>query len=264
MSVTAVRQARFAAGRRYAALWRRLHAALVRVAPGSVRRELALPRLPPAPVHRRYGLRVGRPVDRYYIERFLERRSADIRGRTLEVLDATYTRRFGGDRVTRADVLDLDPGNAAATIRGDLQTGEGIPAGAFDCVILTQTISITYDFAGALDTACAALRPGGVLLLTVPGISHQAAPDGELFPDHWRFTWRAIARLLAERLGPEADVEVGAEGTVAACAAFLYGIPAAEVDPAHLDPHDPDYEMVIWARAVRPGSDGHPHAPSHR
>jgi hypothetical protein len=126
-----------------------------------------------------------------------------------------------------------------------------VPEGAFDCFILTQTISITYDFAGALDTAYAALKPGGVLLLTVPGISHQAEPAGELYPDHWRFTWRAIARLLRERFG-EDSATVGAEGTVAACAAFLYGIPAAELEPALLDPHDPDYEMVVWARAVKP------------
>jgi len=248
---SSLHRARFALGRAYAALWRAADGALGRVAPGSVRRERARPVLPGAPVHRRYGLRVGRPVVRHYIERFLQRNAGDVRGRVLEVLDATYTRRFGGDAVVQADVLDLDPGNAAATIRADLQTGAGVPREAFDCVILTQTISITYDFAGALDTACAALAPGGVLLLTVPGISHQAEPDGELFADHWRFTWRAIARLLGERLGPD-NVEVGAEGTVAACAAFLYGIPVQEVDPAHLDPHDPDYEMVIWARAVKP------------
>jgi SAM-dependent methyltransferase len=245
-----IRRARFAAGRAYAALWRALDAALQRVAPHSERAGRERPRLPAEPVNRRYGLRIGRPVDRFYIERFLDGHAADVRGRTLEVLDDTYTRRLGGDRVTRADVLDLDPDNAKATIRADLDTGEGVPAGAFDCFIMTQTISITYNFAGALDSAYAALAPGGVLLLTVPGISHQAEPDGELYPDHWRFTWRAIARLLAERFGPE-HVEVGAEGTVAACAAFLYGIPAAELDPSLLDPHDPDYEMVIWARAVK-------------
>jgi hypothetical protein len=60
---------------------------------------------------------------------------------------------------------------------------------------------------------------------------------------------------LGERFGDE-RVQVGAEGTVAACAAFLYGIPAAEVDPQSLDPHDPDYEMVIWARAVKPTEAG--------
>jgi hypothetical protein len=247
-----LRRLRFALGRAYAVAWRAADALLARGAPGSVARERALPRLPAAPVHRRYGLRHGRPVDRFYIERFLERRAADIRGRTLEVLDATYTRRFGGDAVTRADVLDLDPGNAAATVRGDLQSGDGVPREAYDCFILTQTISITYDVAGALDTAYAALAPGGVLLLTVPGISHQAEPDGELFPDHWRFTWRAIARLLSERFG-EDHVAVHADGTVAACAAFLYGLPAAELEPAQLDPHDPDYEMVICARAVKAG-----------
>ena len=107
-----------------------------------------------------------------------------------------------------------------------------------------------------MDTACAALAPGGVLLLTVPGISHQAEPDGERFVDHWRFTWRAIARLLGDRLGPE-NVEVGAEGTVAACAAFLYGIPVSEVDPALLDPHDPDYEMGSGrGRSSRPTERG--------
>jgi SAM-dependent methyltransferase len=244
------RRLRFALGRAYARLWRAADAALGRVAPGSVRRERDLPRLPAAPVQRRYGLRLGRPVDRFYIERFLEEHAADIRGRTLEVLDAVYTRRFGGDAVTRADVLDLNPDNAAATVRGDLQTGEGVPRETYDCFVCTQTISITYDVAGSIRTAYSALAPGGVLLLTVPGISHQAEPDGELFPDHWRFTWRAVHRLLAERFGPE-QVEVHAEGTVAACAAFLYGLPVNEVDAAHLDPHDPDYEMVICARAVK-------------
>lgn len=241
---------RFVLGRAYARIWRALNAALQRVAPRSVRAERRRPRLPTQPVHRRYGLRVGRPVDRFYIERFLERRAADIRGCTLEVLDTTYTRRFGGEAVDRADALDLDPDNPAATVRGDLQTGEGIPREAYDCFICTQTISITYDVCGALDTAYAALRRGGVLLLTAPGISHQAEPDSELFPDHWRFTWRAIDRLLTERFGA-GNVEVLAEGTVAASAAFLYGIPVDELDPGLLDPHDPDYEMVICARAVK-------------
>jgi hypothetical protein len=43
-------------------------------------------------------------LDRYYIEAFLGRHAADIRGRTLEIGDDTYTLRFGG-RVTQSDVL---------------------------------------------------------------------------------------------------------------------------------------------------------------
>lgn len=246
-----IRRARFAAGRAYAGLWRALDRALQGIAPRSERRARERPRLPPAPVHRKYGLTVGTPVDRCYIERFLERHAGDVRGHTLEVLDAVYTRRFGGDRVVRADVLDLDAGNREATVIADLETGRGMPVGAYDCFILTQTLSLTYDVAGALDHAYAALRPGGVLLVTVPGISQQSDPDREPFPDHWRFTRRGLGRLLGERFGDDA-VQVGADGTVAASAAFLYGLPLADVDPALLDPHDPDYEMVVWARAVRP------------
>src|ERR1700712_1121468 len=97
---------RSAAGRAYAALWRALDGLLARGAPASVRAQRALPVLPGTPVHRRYGLRVGRPVDRFYIERFLAAHAEDIHGRTLEVLDATYTRRFGGAAVTQADALE--------------------------------------------------------------------------------------------------------------------------------------------------------------
>jgi SAM-dependent methyltransferase len=245
-----LRALRFAAGRAYADLWRALHDALWRVAPGSERRARTLPRLPPAPVHRKYGLRVGQPVDRVYIERFLSAHAADVRGRVLEILDPVYARRYGGAAVTRVDVLDLDAGNPQATIVGDFVTGAGVPRDAFDCFICTQTLSLIHDVRAAVDGAWRLLAPGGVLLLTVPGISQQADPDAEAFPDHWRFTKRAVAQLLADRFGAE-HVEVGAEGTVAASAAFLYGLPADAVDPALLDPHDPDYEMVVYARAQK-------------
>ena len=55
-----------------------------------------------APFCANYGYSRGSPVDRYYIERFLERHAADICGRVLEVGDDAYTRRFGGSRVTGA------------------------------------------------------------------------------------------------------------------------------------------------------------------
>src|SRR6266571_8058901 len=87
------------------------------------------------PVDRSFGLGRGTPIDRYYIEKFLERHRADIRGRVLEVGDAAYTRRFGGERVTRSDILHTPPGGKSATLIGDLASGEGIPRGEFDCIV---------------------------------------------------------------------------------------------------------------------------------
>ena len=57
------------------------------------------------PISQCFGFDRGLPVDRYYIERFLARHASEIVGRVLEIGDDTYTRRFGGSRVSRSDVL---------------------------------------------------------------------------------------------------------------------------------------------------------------
>ena len=59
-------------------------------------------------------------IERYYIEQFLEQNAADIKGRVLEMGDATYIRKFGGDKVTQEDVLNYVEGNPDATIVADL------------------------------------------------------------------------------------------------------------------------------------------------
>ena len=59
------------------------------------------------PISQEFGYDRGRPIDRYYVETFLARQAADIRGRVLEIGDNSYTRRFGGDRVTVSDVLHV-------------------------------------------------------------------------------------------------------------------------------------------------------------
>jgi SAM-dependent methyltransferase len=241
---------RWAAGRTYSAAWRRAEHLLQRSAPRSVRDELRRPRLPAEPYQRKYGMRLGRPVDRVYIEDFLERHRDDIWGHVLEIRDPIYTHRFGGARVERADVLDASPNATDATVRGNLETGEGLPTGTYDCFICTQTLSLVYDLQSAVAHAYALLKPGGVLLVSVPGISQQADPDHEEFPDYWRFTKRSLRTLLASAFA-EDNVRVEAHGTVVATASFLYGVPADQVDPALLAPDDPDFEMVVCARAVR-------------
>src|SRR5215813_4804398 len=85
------------------------------------------------PVSRVYGFDRGFPIDRYYIEGFLSDYSADILGHVLEIGDNTYTRKFGGDRVTRSDVLHAIEGNPKATMVADLTCAEHIPSGTFDC-----------------------------------------------------------------------------------------------------------------------------------
>jgi glycosyltransferase involved in cell wall biosynthesis/SAM-dependent methyltransferase len=204
-----------------------------------------------SPISMFFGFDRGQPVDRYYIERFLDANRADIRGRVLEVGDREYTRRFGGDRVGRSDVLHARPGNPEATLVGDLCTGENIPEGAFDCIILTQVLPFVWDVPAAIRTAAGALRPGGVLLVTVPGISQISRHDADRWGDFWRFTSQSVRRLFENAFPPD-QVEISVFGNALAATALLHGIAAQELRPRELDATHPDYEVTICVRAVRP------------
>src|SRR5262249_51602421 len=166
------------------------------------------------PVSSVWGLDRGNPIDRHYIEGFLATHRSDIKGRVLEVKDPGYTQMFGGDAVTDQDVLDIDAGNERATIVADLSRAERIASDQFDCFILVQTLHIIYDVKAALAEAGRILKPGGVLLCTVPAVSRVNYEDGGLESgDYWRFTEASIRRLFAE-VFPGENVEVTVRGNV--------------------------------------------------
>ena len=131
-----------------------------------------------------------------YIEDFLRLHAEDVRGACLEVLNADYTVRFGGSRVSRRDVLDIDPTNTLATIVADLGEADSLPAERFDCVIFTQTLHLVPDMRTAVANVWRSLVPGGVLLLTVPALGrHDTRPGSH--HDRWRVTRTGLEWLLS-------------------------------------------------------------------
>jgi peptidoglycan/xylan/chitin deacetylase (PgdA/CDA1 family)/GT2 family glycosyltransferase/SAM-dependent methyltransferase len=205
-----------------------------------------------SPISPVWGLDRGKPLDRHYIEGFLERHRADIRGRVLEIKDAGYTNRFGGSQVTRSDVLDVDAGNPLATIVADVTRADAIPPDSFDCFILTQTLHIIYDVRAALGHAYRMLKPEGVLLCTLPCVSRISYEDGGLEGgDFWRFTEASVRRLFAEVFPVEA-FEVVSYGNLMMCAAFLHGLAPDEVTPGELEETDPWFPLLCAVRAVKP------------
>jgi len=200
------------------------------------------------PIARSFGFDRGRPVDRRYIEAFLDRHRDDVRGRVLEIGDAGYTRRFGGARVTKSDVYDR-PGNDGATLTGDLAGDARLPRGAFDCMIVTQTLLFLFDLRRAMRNLRDALAPGGVLLVTVPGISQIVPEDMAREGDFWRFTTRSVHDLAAMCFDTR-RIDVAAHGNVLACVAFLHGLAQEELSDDELAAADPDYQLIVTLRAV--------------
>ena len=201
------------------------------------------------PISRVFGFDRGTPVDRHYIENFLAGNAGDIRGRVLEVGDDAYTRRLGGDRVTRRDVLHVSEGNPQATIVADLTSADHIPSDAFDCIILTQTLHLIYDARAALSTLHRILKPGGVLLTTFPGITQIDHYDWRN-SWYWAFTALSATRMFGE-VFPAANLKVETYGNVLAAIAFLHGISLEELRRDELDSNDPDYQVIIAVRAVK-------------
>jgi SAM-dependent methyltransferase len=206
------------------------------------------------PVSRLLGRDRGSPIDRYYIAQFLQANAARIRGHALELDDDGYTRAYGGDRVTRSDVLHVNATNPRATIVADLTSAEHqIPSNRFDTVILTQTLPFIYDIHAVVRTLYRILRPGGTVLATVGGITPISRRDMQRWGHFWSFTTLSARRLFEETFSP-ADVHVEAFGNVLAATAFLHGLSAEELSASELDYRDPDYEVVIAILAVKPAS----------
>jgi SAM-dependent methyltransferase len=203
------------------------------------------------PVDRVYGRGGGLPIDRYYGERFMAENAALVRGDVLEIGDDRYTRAYGGGDVTSSAVLHAIEGNEEATLVGDLASGRGLPDGeAYDCVILYDTLQHIYDMTAAVATTYRLLRPGGTVLATFNGIAQIGRDDYEAWGDFWRPTDLAVQRLFGDAFGDGA-VEVRAHGNVLAACGLLYGLATEEIGPRRLEPHDPDYQVCITAKAQR-------------
>jgi SAM-dependent methyltransferase len=199
------------------------------------------------------GGQPGMPVDRHYVERFLEAHAGDIRGHVLEIGEDTYTRRFGGKQVVSRDVLHVAAGNPAATIVADLADAPQIADASFDCVILTQTLHLIYDARSAVRTLCRILKPDGVLLMTVPGITLVPTTTTWAYTWYWSFTGLAVRRMLEEEFDAS-RVEIVSHGNVLTATAFLHGLAAQELTLQEFAATDPDFPLILSARARKGGA----------
>lgn len=201
------------------------------------------------PISADWGYGRGGPIDRVYIERFLRQYSADVQGRVLEIGDKGYIEMIGGCKVSSAEVLHIDPSVPGVTYVGDLASDSVLPADYFDCIILTQTLHFIFDFPAALRSLERALKPGGILLLTTPGISNIG--DG-VWDATWHYSFSANAlKVMFTEIFPADSMEIHSYGNVLASIAFLHGLTLDDLDASALDHEDPRYALINAARVVK-------------
>ena len=201
------------------------------------------------PFSHEFGIDRGTPIDRIFIEAFLDSHADLVRGHVLEIADDTYARRYGNGKTTVIDVLDVDSDNSAASIVGDLNRSGSLPRDTFDCAIVTQTLQYVEDLEAAVANLHGCLVPGGTLLVTVPGITRIDPGVGRV-ADRWRFTPHGLSDLLARRFQPDAITSTG-YGDLHAATAFLYGLAAEEIQLPPGDKRTSDFPVVVCASAAR-------------
>ena len=196
------------------------------------------------PLSHKFGFDRGTPIDRFWIESFLETNRRLVRGVCLEVTDDSYTKRFGGDQVARRDVLDIDPKNKKATIYGDLRNLKAVKNDSYDCIILTHVLGMIDDYEAAIRECYRILKPGGSLLLTVSSLS----PTRDMDLNFWRFTPASALYVFEKYFG---NPIVKSYGNVLTGQCFWVGMAQEELAKEELEYNDDRYSCVVSVIATK-------------
>jgi SAM-dependent methyltransferase len=205
--------------------------------------------IPQNPISRKFGMDRGMPIDRVYIENFLAANQEYITGVVCEISENTYSKKFGS-KVKKYEILHCEDIGGEVTIVGDLANLDSLPRNSIDCFILTQTLNFIFDVNEAIKGVHYILKPGGVVLATVSGISQISRYDMDRWGDYWRFTDLSIKMLFDQVFGSD-NVEVSTFGNALAAVAFMEGVSAEELNLNQILHHDADYQITIAVKAIK-------------
>lgn len=191
------------------------------------------------PASTKYGFDRGKPTDRFYIEKFMEEHSDFIKGRCLEIVDNTYTVRYGGNKVQISDALDIFK-TPKANIHGDLRNLHNVESNLYDCLIVTQTLNVVDRYEDAIKECYRILKPGGVLLVTMPTLS----PTWNLKINLWRFTPESSQYVFGKHFG-EKNVEVKSYGNKLTSEFFWIGFAVEDLELDEFNSFDKNWPTII-------------------
>jgi len=203
---------------------------------------------PTKPISDWHGFDRGTPVDRFYIENFLEKNKSKITGNCLEFLNNDYTIKFGSN-VIKSDVIDIDPKNTKATIISDVKNMINIEDNHYDCIIMTQVLNFIDEVELAIKETHRILKPGGVVLITTPFINRMDKYSGPDL-DYWRFSKKGLEHLLLKQFQSE-NTTVESCGNIYGGIMNFIGATIEDSSKNKLEKHDENFPVIVSAVAKK-------------
>lgn len=197
------------------------------------------------PLSTKWGYDRGTPIDRYYIEKFLNENKKMIRGKCLEVTDNFYTEKFGEKRIISSDVIDINKNNRKANIIADVRDLATIGNNSYNTIIATQLFGIIDEYQSAISELIRILKPNGTLLATVSSMGPVLNKN-----QYWRFTPEGAKYIFSKIFG-EHSVTVKAWGNILSSQAFLVGLSTEEMSKKELETIDSRFPIIVSIIAIK-------------
>ncbi len=200
------------------------------------------------PLERDFGSKRGSPLDRYYIERFIEKNKLLIKGRVLEVGDDRYSKNYV--KTSQINVLRGKDNREYQNFNGDLldfQTIKNI--GTFDSLIITNVLNFIFDYDTAIKNIAKLTKKNGQCLFTVGGVSGISKFDNDRWGDYWRFSTKSLHEILHKYFE---EIKINSYGNASVAASFILGYVSEDIPNSILNIEDEDYPVIITAVASEP------------
>jgi SAM-dependent methyltransferase len=189
----------------------------------------------PQPLCQFFGFTRGTPVDRYYLNRFIESIRQDVYGLTLEIGGEKQNRElYGFKHAIEYRVLDL-PG-LSDDISGNVSNPRILAENTFDSIVMFNVLEHCEQPQLVADNIHRWLKPGGTAYVLVPAAQKIHPAPGDY--------WRPLPQGLQSLFKSFNKRETRTYGNITSVIANFHGIAAEELTREELDFNHPDYPVV--------------------
>jgi SAM-dependent methyltransferase len=196
-----------------------------------------------APICPVFGSSRGTPIDRVYLNKFVEQISSRVAGRALEIGGVSDNKtHYGFNSCTEYHGLEMKVG-PGVTYVGDAHNTGLIEPESFDSILLFNVLEHCHTPQTVIDNIHGWLKPGGSCFLMVP--SAQRVHD---YPaDYWRPMPDGIKHLFRNYK----ETQLYVYGNPVTVIAAMMGVAAEELLANEVDPCNPEYPVATCAVATK-------------